>query len=216
LSGNAVWDAGLVLLADGHGVFNPRNTNDVFLTLVGPNVSYKSQGLVMWNEGKLTFNGMGGGVSTMDLQGGQFLLTYGQLFLTNLPTVQSNGQQIVLMKNIGAYTGANTYFTNAPDGTIYAPGWQLKYQGSPATNIVLVALPIINITSTTVSGGNVTLKFSAGTSDTTAAFVLQSSAVVNEPYADVSPAATITQLSPGNFQAVTPVNGPTRFYRVRR
>jgi len=216
LTGNTVWDVGLVLLADGHGVFSPRNTNDVFLTLVGPNVSYKSTGLVLQNEGKVTFDGAGGGLSTMDFSGGQFLLNYGQLFLTNLPTVQSNGQQIVLMKNIGAYTGANTQFTNAPDGTIYAGSWQLKYQGSPATNIVLVALPVINITSTTVSGGNVTLKFSAGTSDTTASFVVQSSAVVSGPYADVSPAANITQLSPGNFQAVTPVNGPTQFYRVRR
>lgn len=216
LSGNAVWDVGLVLLADGHGVFDPRNTNDVFLTLVGPNVSYKSTGLVLQNEGKVTFDGTGGGISTMDFGGGQFLLNYGQLFLTNLPTVQSNGQQIVLMKNIGAYTGANTQFTNAPDGTVYANSWQLKYQGSPATNIVLVALPVINITSTAVSGGNVTLNFSAGTSDTPASFVLQSSAVVNGPYVDVSPAATITQLSPGSFQAVTPVNGPTQFYRVRR
>ncbi|MFO1476023.1 MAG: immunoglobulin domain-containing protein [Verrucomicrobiota bacterium] len=215
LTGNAVWDVGLVLLADGHGVFSPRNTNDVFLTLVGPNISYKSTGLVLQNEGKVTFDGTGGGVSTMDFGGGQFLLNYGQLFLTNLPTVQSNGQQIVLMKNIGAYTGANTQFVNAPNGTTYG-GWQLSYQGSPATNIVLVALPLIKFTTATAGGGNVTMQFTAGTSDTTASFVVQSAATANGPYADVSPAAAISQLSPGNFQAIVPTNGPNRFYRVRR
>ena len=212
LSSNAVWDVGLVLLADGHGVFNPRNTNDVFLTLKGPNISYKSTGLVLQNEGKVTFDGVGGGISTMDFGGGQFLLNWGQLYLTNLPTVQSNGQQIVLMKNIGSYTGANTQFTNAPEDTVFG-GWQIKYQ---TTNIVLVALPVIKITNTSVSGGNVIMVFSAGTSDTTASFTVQGSSVVSGPYADVSPAATITQLSPGVFQAVTPVSGPTHFYRIRR
>ena len=212
LSGNAVWDVGLVLLADGHSAFSPRNTNDVFLTLKGPNVSYKSTGMILYNEGKVTFDGTGGGISTMDFGGGQFLLSYGQLYLTNLPTVQSNGQQIVLMKNIGNYTGANTQFTNAPDGTIYG-GWQLKYQG---TNISLVALPVIKITNTSVSGGNVTMVFSAGTSDTTGSFTVQGASVVSGPYADVSPAATITNPSSGVFQAVTPISGPIHFYRIRR
>jgi hypothetical protein len=212
LSGNAAWDVTLVLMADGHGVFNPRNTNACHMNIIGPNVSYKSTGLILYNEGVLTFDGTGGGLSTMDFGGGQFLLSYGQLYLTNLPTVQSNGQQIVLMKNIGSYTGANTQFTNAPDGTIYG-GWQLKYQG---TNIVLVALPVIKITSTSVSGGNVTMVFSAGTSDTTASFTVQGASVVTGPYTDVSPAPTITNPSSGVFQAVTPVSGASHFYRIRR
>lgn len=222
LSSNAVWDVALVLLADGHDGFNPPNTNVVYLSLVGPNVSYKSTGLVLKSEGRLVFDGTGGGISPMDLGGGQFLLNGGQLFLTNLPTVQSNGQQIVLLKNIGAYTGTDTQFTNAPDGTIYPAathisGWRLQYQGSPATNIVLTALPLVNVTGTTVGGGNVTLVFDAGTSDTPASFVLQSAPAVSGPYTDVSPAATITQISPGVFQAVTPVSASaTEFYRVRR
>ncbi len=212
LSGNAAWDVTLVLMADGHGVFNPRNTNACYMNIIGPNVSYKSTGLVLWPEANLTFDGTGGGISTMDFGGGQFLLSGGSLFLTNLPTVQSNGQQIVLMKNIGSYTGLYTQFTNAPAGTVFG-GWQLQYQ---TTNIVLLALPIIKITNTTVSGGNVTMVFSAGTSDTTGSFTVQSTSAINGTFADVSPAATITQLSPGVFQAVTPVSGPTSFYRIRR
>ncbi len=58
--------------------------------------------------------------------------------------------------------------------------------------------------------------FSAGTSDTTASFVVQSASAVNGSYADVSPAATITSPSSGVFQAVTPVNGAMQFYRIRR
>jgi hypothetical protein len=212
LSSNAVWNVGLVLMADGHGAFTPRNTNACYMNITGPNVSYKSTGLVLWPEANLTFNGTGGGISTLDFGGGQFLLNGGNLFLTNLPTVQSNGQQIVLMKNIGSYTGTYTQFPNAPNGTVFG-GWQLQYL---TTNIVLAALPIIKITHTSVSGGNVTMVFSAGTSDTTSSFTVQSASAVSGAYADVSPAATITQLSPGVLQAVTPASGPTHFYRIRR
>ena len=74
LSGNAAWDVGLVLMADGHGVFTPRNAGPVDINITGPNVSFKSVGLVMFDEGRLTFDGAGGGLSTMDLSGGQFLL----------------------------------------------------------------------------------------------------------------------------------------------
>lgn len=210
LSSNAVWNVGLVLMADGHGVFNPRNTNACYMNIVGPNVTFKSTGLVLWPEANLTFNGAGGGISTVDFGGGQFLLNGGSLFVTNLPTVQSNGQQIVLMKNIGSYTGSLTQFPNATNGTLFG-AWKIQYQ---TTNIVLVALPIIKITSTTVSGGNVAMQFNAGTSDTTSSFTVQGATAVAGAYADIS--ATITQLSPGVFQAVTPTSGPIHFYRIRR
>jgi hypothetical protein len=210
LSSNAVWNVGLVLMADGHGVFTPRNTNACYMNIIGPNVTFKSTGLVLWPEANLTFNGAGGGISMIDFGGGQFLLNGGSLFVTNLPTVQSNGQQIVLMKNIGNYTGSLTQFPNATNGTVFG-AWKLQYQ---TTNIVLVALPIINISSTTVSGGNVTLKFNAGTTDTASSFTLQGATSVSGPYADII--ATITQVSPGVFQTVTPVSGPMHFYRIRR
>ena len=74
----------------------------------------------------------------------------------------------------------------------------------------------ITITNTTVSGGNVTLIFTAGVSDTTGSFVVQRAPVVSGLYADVIPAATITNPSSGVFQAVTPVNGAIQFYRIRR
>ena len=141
LSGTARWDVGLVLLADGHGVFNPRNAGLVDFQLIGPNVVFNCNGLVMQDEGQLTFDGTGGGISTMHLGGGQLLLNNGKLFLNNLPTPGATGQTIVLMDNIGSYTGVDNQFDNAPNGTIYDAGsidWQIQYQ---VTNIVLVSVP---------------------------------------------------------------------------
>ncbi|MGI8967051.1 MAG: hypothetical protein ACR2H1_13325, partial [Limisphaerales bacterium] len=75
---------------------------------------------------------------------------------------------------------------------------------------------VITITNIRVVGTNVIMTFTTtDSSDTGASFTLQSSAVVTGPYVDVSPAATITQVSPRVFQAITGVNGPTRFYRIR-
>ncbi len=72
------------------------------------------------------------------------------------------------------------------------------------------------ITSVSLVGANVVIVFTTpdGT-DTAASFVLQSSTTVAGTYTDVSPAATITQLSPGVFQAVKATSGPTQFYRIR-
>lgn len=139
LSGNAVWNVGLVLLADGHGVFNPRNSGPVDLKLTGGNVSYTSTGLVMMQEGNLTFDGTGG-VSTMDLGGGQLLLNDGELYLVNLPSASVLGQTLVLLDNIGSFTGSDTQFDNAVDGTIYGD-WEIDYTGSQVRLVSVVPEP---------------------------------------------------------------------------
>ena len=77
----------------------------------------------------LTFDGSGGGLSTMDLNGGIFLLNNGELFLNNLPTPGYLGQTITLIDNIGSVVGADSQFDNALDGTLYG-GWELDYTGS--------------------------------------------------------------------------------------
>ena len=86
-----------------------------------------------------------------------------------------------------------------------------------AFNLLLVT-PGPTITAVTASGGSVTLTWtSPGTADTTTSFTVQSSASVSGPYADINPAATITQPGgPGTiFQATVPANSPTTFYRLR-
>ncbi len=173
LSGNAVWNVGLVLLADGHGVFNPRNAGLVDLQLLGSNVVFNCTGLVMQDEGQLTFDAQSVGVSIMHLGGGQFLLNNGKLFLNNLPAATATNQTIVLMDNIGSYTGSDSQFGNAPDGTVYSGGsfsWMIKYQG---TNIILTSVPLcvapsISIqpqSQTKVLAQPVTFSVGAGSSD---------------------------------------------------
>src|SRR5262249_23638249 len=68
----------------------------------------------------------------------------------------------------------------------------------------------------TVSGSNVVLIFTGQTSDMASQFKLLSSAVAGGPFSDVTGTATITQLSPGVFQATVASNGPRQFYRLQR
>ncbi|QDT68788.1 hypothetical protein MalM25_17130 [Planctomycetes bacterium MalM25] len=138
LGGSAEWNVGLVLLADGHGVFTPRNPAPVNLNLNGPNVSFSSVGLVMQDEGNLMFNGAGGGISTVDIGGDQFLLNNGELFLENLPAPTGFGDSLVLIDNIGSYTGSDMQFDNAPQGTAFGD-WTIDY--SVASQVRLVAIP---------------------------------------------------------------------------
>ncbi len=79
----------------------------------------------------------------------------------------------------------------------------------------LVGVDSLTITSAALSGGNMVLTFtSTDGTDTPASFAVQSSSVVNGTYADVTPAAGISQ-NGAVFTAVVPQNGPVQFYRIR-
>jgi hypothetical protein len=77
----------------------------------------------------------------------------------------------------------------------------------------LLTRPII--TKIAIVGSNVQIDFSGAASDTTDLFTIQGSVTLNGGFADVSPAAGITSLGSGSFRATTPINGPTRFFRVK-
>ena len=70
------------------------------------------------------------------------------------------------------------------------------------------------ITKIAENGGLVILNFDAGTNDAPSAFTLESSATVTGSYSGIN--ASITQVSPGHFQASVPASGPTQFYRIKR
>lgn len=80
----------------------------------------------------------------------------------------------------------------------------------------LVAPVTPNITGIQLinSGAQVKISFTAGAGDIPSAFGLVNSATVSGYYEPA--AATITSPEPGQFEAVTAVSGPTRFYRVLR
>lgn len=125
LSDDAVWSTGLVLLADGHAAVG--NTNPVNFSVTGPDVSVDADGFVIQANGNVNFDGTGGGVSTIDLNGGQFALNDGELFLSNLPSPTSSTDILVLIDNIGAVTGSDAEFDNAPDGLIVDGVWEVDY-----------------------------------------------------------------------------------------
>jgi len=71
------------------------------------------------------------------------------------------------------------------------------------------------ITSLTVTGQTVSIDFTAAPTDYPWAFTLQGAAVPSGPYTDIS-GASASSLGSGAFGFTTAVNGPSRFYRVRR
>jgi hypothetical protein len=83
------------------------------------------------------------------------------------------------------------------------------------SNLRVVQLGPPSITSITAASGNVTINFvSIDGDDTTASFALQSSGAAAGPYADVIPAAVITQ-SAGAFHTTVAQSGSAQFYRIR-
>jgi len=135
LSGDAVWDTGLVLLSDGF--LGSATQSD--LNITGGNVSFQADGLVMKSIANITFNGTGG-ISSMDLNGGQFLLNDGELYLESLPSASLVGETIALIENIGSFTGLDTEFDNAPDGTVVGD-WEVDYTGSGVNLVAVVPEP---------------------------------------------------------------------------
>jgi hypothetical protein len=87
--------------------------------------------------------------------------------------------------------------------TVALPVMQVSSSGQP-----------LNITGITVSGGTVTIHFTAGSSDTAGGFVLLASSTAQGP---CSPAAgAIITGSGGSFQATIPVSGSAQYYRIER
>jgi len=73
----------------------------------------------------------------------------------------------------------------------------------------------IQIANLRVAGGTVTNNFTSAASDAASAFTLLSSAAINGTYS-TAVGASISQVSPGVFQAVVAPNGPRQFYRIRK
>ena len=72
-----------------------------------------------------------------------------------------------------------------------------------------------HITGLNVAGGSATITFTGAPADGPSAFTLLRSAAVNGYYS-MAVGASVTQLSPGLFQATVATNGPQQFYRIRR
>jgi len=71
-----------------------------------------------------------------------------------------------------------------------------------------------NISKATVSGGTVSINFTADVTDLPTTFHLLSASVVTGPFTDTGATATLT--GPGTFNFTVPVNGAAQFYRISR
>ena len=129
--------------------------------------------------------------------------------INNVVTLSINKTEIF------SYVNTNSLFQQ---GTIML-GYEDPFdsQGDPDaavffSNVQVVRLSTLNITSISASGGNVTIQFTSPDGNV----VLQSCGVVNGTYTDVSPAATFTQDPITQvFQTVYPQSGDAQFYRIR-
>ena len=74
----------------------------------------------------------------------------------------------------------------------------------------------LQITSIHVSGGTVTINFTGATSDTTSNLFVLSSGTAVPASGYTTNGASITQQSPGVFQATLSASGSVRFYRLER
>ncbi len=71
------------------------------------------------------------------------------------------------------------------------------------------------ITSVTKVGSNILINFTGATTDAASAFSVEAKATLSTAFAPEA-TAVMSQLSPGSFRATIPVNGNTRFYRIKR
>ncbi len=85
------------------------------------------------------------------------------------------------------------------------------------SNLRVVRLTGPTITSIANSGTNVVMTFtSTDGNDTAASFLVQSAATITGTFADISPAATVTQLANGSYQTTVAKSGSALFYRIKR
>lgn len=148
------------------------------------------------------FSGKNGGIRVLSAIDGSTLVT-------NLDI--ANWYNGVAFDNVGNVYGcsrtSNKWRIWSPPGTNQAT--------TVAVETISVVVPFA-ITTTSLSGSTITIRFTSASSDTPASFTLLRSAAVNpaSAYAPVS-GAVITQLSPGVFQATATTSGSIGFYRIK-
>ena len=108
-----------------------------------------------------------------------------------------------LVQSYGGTINVNSDATSG-SGTISASG----------SGIAVVAPVTPVIANIQISGGNVLIDFTGGTSDGVGSFTVVNGTDLSLPLAPV--AATITTSGPGVFRASVPVNSPAAFYRIKR
>lgn len=126
-------------------------------------------------------------------------------------TLKVNNTHIFSYSNATAYASGNVMLGYCdPFASI---GVNTSFVVLDNVRVVRLAGMTINPASFQAAGANVQFDFTLDLNDTPSSFQVQSATAVTGPYANA--AATIVQLSPGNYRATVPKSGEVRFYRVR-
>jgi hypothetical protein len=117
---------------------------------------------------------------------------------------------------------------DAVGNVYYIDNWAGRWRAlsPPGTNqATTVAVPLIQITppppsppeisSFSISGGNVVIDFTSLNDTSAAAFSVWSAPSAAGPYTRVTN-AVVTFIAPGSFEAIAPTNGPEQYYRIRK
>lgn len=135
---------------------------------------------------------------------------------TSVEVVQMGNKQILRMNNTTIYSYSNaTPYTSGNIMLGYLDAFDsIGPIGDFAvfSNVRVVRINGLNITSVQSMGPNITVSFTFGLTDGPAGFSLQSSPNAAGPYTDTG--ATIVQTSAGSYQATVPQNGNAQFYRI--
>ncbi len=127
-----------------------------------------------------------------------------------------DGLQIAHVNVTSVALSGNVFVGYMDDSTGAAPVAALSFGLVDNVRVESLTVTKPHITRITIVGGNVQIDFTGATTDASSAFTIQSSATAITGYADVSPGASVSQLSAGSFRAVTALNGTTRYFRVLR
>lgn len=130
----------------------------------------------------------------------------------SLVTLKINQIVILQYVNTTPYAAGNIMlgYTDAYDSIMAGTS------GVIIDNLRVISLtkPVLNITGVAKVGSNLELSFSFATDEPVSAFKLQSSANVQNGYADDA-TGTITRVSAGSYKATIPMAGGAKFFRLK-
>lgn len=149
------------------------------------------------------YTGKNGGIRIMSAVDGSIVKTNVDL---------ANWYNAVAFDNVGNVYGASR--SNNRWRSWSPPGANTNTTTAVFSVQITPGVTPAHITSTVVSGSNVTITFTADASDSASAFTLVGASTVHGTYTSVG--ATATQVSPGTFSFTVPVNGAIQFYQVTR
>lgn len=135
-------------------------------------------------------------------------------------TLKINNTEIFSRENTGANSGDVMFgyvdaFDSVP-GTLSARVGSAIYDNVRVVRLANVTPSEINITGTSLSGGNLVINFTSTGGEPASAFKLFSSTTIDGTFAEDNTAGNTITATANGYQATTPVSGASRFFLIRK